>query len=134
VRLRRDEKVILRAKRLEKVNLQSGHVVRILDGFMAAPVPHNIVASFKNAGISLMLDDERVLRWRVTPETARSLFGAPFDEPLASMVRAAEEEEEEEVDPNVEGFIQRIVAISSRQGEDGDRSSVSSGRSRADGA
>jgi hypothetical protein len=99
---------------------------------MATAVPHNIMASFKKAGISLMLDDERVLRCRVTPETARSLLGAHFDEPLASMVRAAEEEDE--CDPNIEVFGQRIVATSSRQGEDWDKSSVSSDRSRADGA
>jgi hypothetical protein len=72
------KRLIFRANKLEKVNLRSDHIVRILDEFMAAAVPHNIVANFKNAGISLILDDERVLRSHVSQETARSLFGSAF--------------------------------------------------------
>jgi hypothetical protein len=42
--------LIVRVTKLEKVNLQTGHIVRIFDGYMAVAAPHNIVESFKNAG------------------------------------------------------------------------------------
>jgi hypothetical protein len=50
---------------------------------MAAAVPHNIVDSFKNAGISLMLDDDRGLRYLVTSETTQCLLEARFADPFA---------------------------------------------------
>jgi hypothetical protein len=97
---------ISRVNKLERVNVQSDHIVRILDGFMAAAVPHNIVASFRNAGISLLLDDDRVLRCQVTPETARCLLGSPFADPLVERALAGEEEDKD--DPNIEVFAARM--------------------------
>jgi hypothetical protein len=58
------------------------HIVRVLDGSMAAGVPDNIMASFGNAGVSLLLDDDRVIRCVVTPETTRCLLGTPFSASL----------------------------------------------------
>jgi hypothetical protein len=46
--------------KLEKVK-GSRIIMRILDGFIAAAVPHNIIDGFKNASISLTLDDDRVV-------------------------------------------------------------------------
>jgi hypothetical protein len=50
-------KLITRINKLEKVNIPTDHIVRVLDGFIAAAVPHNIVATFRNAWISLLLDN-----------------------------------------------------------------------------
>jgi hypothetical protein len=50
------KKLIARMNKLERVNVQTDHIVRVLEGFMAAAVPHNIVASFRNAGVSLVLE------------------------------------------------------------------------------
>jgi hypothetical protein len=101
------KKLIFRANKLEKVNLQSDHIVRILDGFMAAAVPHNVVQSFRNGGISLLLDDDRVVRCQVTPDTARCLLGQPFADPLTGLTLVADEEEDG--DPNFEIFAGRML-------------------------
>jgi hypothetical protein len=108
---------ISRANKLEKVNLQSEHIVKVLDGFMAAAVPHNIVMSFRNAGVSLMLDDDRVLRCKITPETARCLLGTPFADPFMGVELGTEEEED--ADPNVELFAARMLErLNQRGGSD----------------
>jgi hypothetical protein len=49
------KKLIARVNKPEKVNLQTDDILRILDEYMAAAVLHNIVESFKNAGIWLIL-------------------------------------------------------------------------------
>jgi hypothetical protein len=63
---------------LEKVNIQTDYIVRVFGGFMAAAVPHNLTASFRNAGISLLWDNHRAIRWIITQEMAHYLLGAPF--------------------------------------------------------
>jgi hypothetical protein len=68
----------------DKVNLQSDQIVRILDGFMAAAIPHNFVESFKNADISLMLDDDRVLRvWRLLKRRTKMIIRMSISSRLA---------------------------------------------------
>jgi hypothetical protein len=110
------KRLIFKANKLEKVNLQSDHIIRILDGFMAAAVPRNVVASFRNAGISVMLDDDRVLRCKITPETARCLLGTPFADPLAGLELT---DEEEEGDPNVAVFAVRMWERMNAEGAGG---------------
>jgi hypothetical protein len=39
---------ISRANKLEKVNLESEHIVKVLNGLMAAAVPQHIVMCFRN--------------------------------------------------------------------------------------
>jgi hypothetical protein len=55
----------------EKINLQSGNIVRILDGFMAAGVPHDIAEVFKETSISPMLDKNRRLLCLIMSETTQ---------------------------------------------------------------
>jgi hypothetical protein len=93
VSLRCDKEVDRTDKQIRAGGYQTDHIVRVLDGFMAAVVPHNIVANFRNAGVSLLLDDDRVICCTVTPETTRCLFGAPFSARLS-----IPEEEEEDLD------------------------------------
>jgi hypothetical protein len=94
------KRAIFRVNRLERVNLQSDHIARILDGFMATAVSYDIVESFKNAGDSLRLDDDRVLRRLITPGTTRWILRAPFADPFASLALGPEADEAD--DPNVE--------------------------------
>jgi hypothetical protein len=63
--------------------------VRILDGFMAAAVLHNIVASFTNAGILPLPDEDLVRRCRITPDAVRSFWGISVADSLASVMLAA---------------------------------------------
>jgi hypothetical protein len=103
------KRLIARANKVEKVNLQSDHIIRILNGFMSGAVPHNIVQSFRNARISLILDDDRVVRCNITSDPAQFLLGTPFSDPLGHFV--AEEEEDGGDDPNIEIFEMQMLAI-----------------------
>jgi hypothetical protein len=67
---------------------------------MAAAVPHNMVEGFGNAGTSLILDGNGVVRCLITPETAQYLLGVPFTDLFACLALADEENEGD--DPNVE--------------------------------
>jgi hypothetical protein len=67
---------------------------------MAAAVPHRVVDRAKNAGLSLMTDDNRALRCPVTSETTQYHLGALFANFLAGMALA--EKEGEDDNPNVE--------------------------------
>jgi hypothetical protein len=93
------EKLIIRIHKLEKVNLQTDHIVGVLDGFMIA-APHNIVARFRNAGISLLLDSDRVIRCVMTAETARRLLGTPF-----SGAMPIPEDEEDGENPDIREYV-----------------------------
>jgi hypothetical protein len=68
---------------------------------MVAAVRHNIVASFRNAGMLLLRDDDRAIRCMVTPETTGCLLEAPF-----SARFPIPEEEEEDLD--MLGYIDQV--------------------------
>jgi hypothetical protein len=106
---------INRANKLEKNNVQTDHIVRILKGFYAAASPPNIIETFRNAGISLILDSEPDEEPRclvtVTPETARCIL-----EPIQSELVIPEQhwldgiaDDELLEDPNVVEFIERLL-------------------------
>jgi hypothetical protein len=72
---------ILGANRHEEGNLQSRHICEVLTGFLSAAVPPSIVASFRNGGISLVLEGNEPrsgripnILCRITPESARCLL------------------------------------------------------------
>jgi hypothetical protein len=106
------KKLIARINKLEKVNVQVNYIVRVVDGLMAAAVPHNIVPSFRNTGVSLLLNDDHVIRCMVTQETTRCILGAPF---LACLPIPEEEEE----DLEMLGYIDQVRPrdVESGQGE-----------------
>jgi hypothetical protein len=106
---------ISRANKLEKNNVQIDHIVRILKGFYAAASPPNIIETFRNAGISLILDSEPDEQPRclvtVTPETARCIL-----EPIQPELDIPEQhwldgiaDDELLEDPNVVEFIERLL-------------------------
>jgi hypothetical protein len=55
-------------------NPQSVHIARVVGGYIAAATPMNIVASFRNAGLSLCIDQEGCLKMSVTTESIRCLI------------------------------------------------------------
>jgi hypothetical protein len=67
-----------RVNKFEKVNVQTDHILRILKGFHNAASPPNITATFRNAGISLILvsdeAEDPLCLCKITPETARCLL------------------------------------------------------------
>jgi hypothetical protein len=89
--------------------------MRILDGYMAAVVPHNIVEGVKNAGISLIFDDDRIIQCQTTLETARCFIRAPFPDLLAGI--ELEDDEEDSDDPNVEICASEMSEILGSEGE-----------------
>jgi hypothetical protein len=99
------KRAIMRANRLEKVNIQTDHIVRVLESFMSAAVPHNIIKSFANGGISLILDGDRVIRCQITPHTTRCLLGSPFDLELPPGTS------DDQDDPDIEVYLQRFEGL-----------------------
>jgi hypothetical protein len=66
---------------------------------MRTAVPHNIVQNIGNAGISLILDNDPVIRCGLTLNTGRCIIGKPFADPPGNLVT---EEENEGEDPNLD--------------------------------
>jgi hypothetical protein len=61
--------------KLEQVNTETNHVNEILQGFYASATPANIVASFRNVTLSLLMDVQtRAILCKITPERARCLI------------------------------------------------------------
>jgi hypothetical protein len=91
-----------RVSRLEKVNIQINNIAHILDSFMAEVIPYNVAAGFRNAGVSLIMDDNRVIWSEGSPHTAICLFEPVIRGELLGLV------EEEEDEPNVQEYIMRM--------------------------
>jgi hypothetical protein len=110
------KRLVFRVKKLEKFNLQANYIVRILGRLMAAAVPHNIVDSFENAGISLVPVDNRVMQCLIIPETTQCLLGASFADHFAGPPLA--DEEDEYNDPNIEIFAARVLERLRHEGDE----------------
>jgi hypothetical protein len=95
----------------------------MLDGYMAAAVPYIIVESFKYAGISLIFDDDRIIRCQITSETARCHIEAPFPDPMAEI--QLKDDEEDNDDSNAEIFASEMSEILGSEGEPGRREAIS---------
>jgi hypothetical protein len=83
-----------RAKRLEKVHIQTAHIVSILESFIAAAVPHNNVACSPNAGMSLLMNEDRIVKCNATLYMTRCLLGLTFQQGLLELLPDKEEDEE----------------------------------------
>jgi hypothetical protein len=67
--------LIGRVNRIDPANVQSFHVAHVVCSFLSAANPANIIHSFRDAGISVVIAEDRLL-CMVTPEPARCLLGA----------------------------------------------------------
>jgi hypothetical protein len=83
---------------------------------MHTKVPHNIIQSVRNAGISLLLDDDRVIRCNVTPNPTPCIIATPFADTRGNL---AIEKEDEGEDPNLEIFEMQMLDPSESGGESG---------------
>jgi hypothetical protein len=73
---------------MERVNTQSLHIAQVASTFMSAASSLDVVASFRNAGISQAIAYEK-LTCRITPRSARCLTASvdfesnPMDETVS---------------------------------------------------
>jgi hypothetical protein len=65
---------------LEKVNLQTSHIVTILDSFMPAAVPQNVTAPFCNGGIRLAIEGDRTMRCSMATHIPDAELSQLFDQ------------------------------------------------------
>jgi uncharacterized protein YbcI len=77
--------------------------------------PARRCGSFKNAGISLIFYDERIIRCQITPETVRRVIGTPFPDPLTGI--ELDDDEADSDDPSVEVFAREMREILGSKGE-----------------
>jgi hypothetical protein len=100
------KRLIARLNKLDKrFNVQTSHMVDILTGFHQAASPSTIVASFRNAGISLVMDSERVVRCQISPDTVRCLLDKSALEKLINLPEPSEEDDSsDDIDPDTEAF------------------------------
>jgi hypothetical protein len=112
------KRLIRKINRTEAVNVQTSHIIQLVNGFLSAAVPTNIVKSFRNVGISL----KRIgleISCKTTPDTVRLWR----DEALAEEgVISAEEEHPEEAEETLdfEGYAMNCaVAMSGGEEEEG---------------
>jgi hypothetical protein len=75
---------------MQKLNIQTQHVAQLVRAFMTAVVPVNIIKSFRNLGIDLIID-ENYLLWRVIPGLARCLLNATCLRPIPIPEETADE-------------------------------------------
>jgi hypothetical protein len=91
-------------------------MTQLINGFLAAAVPTDIIESFRNAGISLCRDGQEI-RCLTTPGTVRR-FNA--EELMERYSRSTEERQpdEESANLNLETYAMNCqVAMSGEQGE-----------------
>jgi hypothetical protein len=99
------KRAIARINRMEAANVRSRHIPQVVCGFMSAGVPINIVASCRNAGIGLVVD-EGVLRCRARPDRARCLLQSL--EPCLN-VDIPDEDSEADIEANL--YIEECVDL-----------------------
>jgi CRP-like cAMP-binding protein len=106
------KKAILRTNRMDPLNIQTEHIVKVVNSFMSAATPCGVVKTFRRAGLVLVVDGERLV-CQVSPVHATALlkkvrdelhyefnFGPPMPE---------EEEEEDDIDADV--FFERCQGM-----------------------
>jgi DNA replicative helicase MCM subunit Mcm2 (Cdc46/Mcm family) len=115
------KKFIRRANKLEKVNLQTSHIVNIIERFMAAAIPRNITAVFRNGGVTFIMDVDRTVLCNINPETTRCVLGSQLQHDLMEVVAGEEAEEDlEEEDRNIEEHMAKIWRQFGIRGDDPD--------------
>jgi hypothetical protein len=67
------KKILIKANRMEAMNIHTIHIARVVNAFMSAGTPTNIVKTFENSEICLALDENKI-RVRIYPEKARCLL------------------------------------------------------------
>jgi hypothetical protein len=55
------KRLLSRANKMEKLNVQPSRIAGVVNSFMSAAVPHNIIQTFLRAGISLIVDQGLIL-------------------------------------------------------------------------
>jgi hypothetical protein len=96
------KRLITCENRLERVNLQTGHLARILNSCTSAAVPHNVVQSFANGWISLILDEKGIIRCQITPHATRCVIGTSL---VPGVSGAASDEAEQDRSRILGNFI-----------------------------
>jgi hypothetical protein len=101
-------------------------MLQILNGFLSAATPTNIVMSFQDSGISLKRTDLKTF-CKVTPETVRLYGGGRgkaaemiqrFDQLAAEARQAAEAEvnpNDAEVTVNMEEYVETVLEMMEQQ-------------------
>jgi hypothetical protein len=69
------KRAIAQLNKRRKRYVQMKHIADIIEGFLKAATPGNIVASFRKGGISLVRDDHQRIFTKVTPDTG--VLGRP---------------------------------------------------------
>jgi hypothetical protein len=103
---------------MEDLNTQTSHILQILNRFTPTAVPANIVKSFKNSGISIRREGQRVF-CQVTAETVRL---HPAEEVINAFgPQAAEQSEIKSANLELGGFAINCAAVASGEhGEQGE--------------
>jgi hypothetical protein len=97
---------LARVNRMEGLNVQSKHIAQVVCAFMAAAVPVNIVQTFRNAGIVLVVADNQLF-CKVEPARARCLLQPNTDERVEGDVLTEEDREHLEA----ELYVQECAGI-----------------------
>jgi hypothetical protein len=87
------KKAIRRANRLEAVNIQTDHIVKVVNSFMAAATTCNVVGAFRRAGLVLFVEDDGRPYCRVSRFHAKALL-----KPMREALPTPEEEDESDID------------------------------------
>jgi hypothetical protein len=92
------KRMLVRVNRMDKLNIQTQQVVQVVCAFMWAANPVNVTKGFRNGGIDLFIDEDR-LCCRVIPTLARCLLDPAGLFPVP--VSEETEDEADEVDWNL---------------------------------
>jgi hypothetical protein len=86
---------------MEALNIQTQHVAQVVGPFLSAAVPPNVIQSFRNAGIDVVVD-ENYLCCRVISSLARCLLNPASLQP----VPIPEETEDEAAETDMELYVE----------------------------
>jgi hypothetical protein len=95
--------------RIDAANIQNFHLAQVVCLFLSAANPANIIQSFRNAGISVVIAEDRLL-CMVTPKTARCLLER--EKVLTPMPLFDEEQFDDETDDDDEIDEDLLISLS----------------------
>jgi hypothetical protein len=102
---------IPKINRTEEVNSQISHIIQLMNGFLSAALPMNLIEPFRNVGISL----NRVglqIRCAVTPNNVR-LWEKEGNTEKNAVGEEKNGPEDEQASLDFEGYVMNCVALSS---------------------
>jgi hypothetical protein len=95
---------------MEKLNIQTQHAGQVICAFMSGPVPLNVVKSFRNYRIDLLVDEDHLL-CRAISGLARRFLNLACLQPVPISKKTDDETAEAEMERYLEKHVELLYDL-----------------------